>query len=130
MQLMQPSNPNMTHLLIYICTITTVLLWEKPEELAIFEQQKPQEQQQQKQQPQAPSIQQPHGQSTNQNLPNQQTQIPNSSFNHRCKDRGGTLNSCSMPLSLQRIKLRMLLVTKICRDMAMHKSRWLELVDL
>lgn len=58
-----------------------LLQWEKPEELAIFElQQKPQEQQQQKQQQQAVSIQQTHGQSNNQNLPNQQTQIPQLQF--------------------------------------------------
>ncbi|KAJ0857408.1 putative RNA recognition motif domain, WW domain, RNA-binding domain superfamily [Helianthus annuus] len=48
--------------------------WEKPEELALFEQQKPQEQLQQKQQ--VASIQQPHSQTNIQSLPNQQTQIP------------------------------------------------------
>ena len=51
------------------------LQWEKPEELALFEQQKPQEQQQQKPQ-QTSTIQQPQSQSLSQGLPNQQTQIP------------------------------------------------------
>nr|XP_043631992.1 flowering time control protein FCA isoform X2 [Erigeron canadensis] len=51
--------------------------WEKPEELALFEQQqKPQDQQQQKQHLQAASIQQPQSQSNIQSLPSQQTQIP------------------------------------------------------
>ncbi|KAL8197858.1 hypothetical protein R6Q57_030146 [Mikania cordata] len=49
--------------------------WEKPEELALFEQQqKPQEQQQQKQL--VASVQQAHSQTNIQTLSNQQTQIP------------------------------------------------------
>lgn len=57
----------------YYNSITGESKWEKPEELALFEQQqKPQELQQQK----AVSIQQPQSQPNNQSMPNQQTQIP------------------------------------------------------